>query len=328
MATIRGDKNWFFRDDELTGTSRQDFIYGLEGNDLILGGGGNDRLFGGNGEDRLHGGDGADILDGGNHNDVLYGGANNDTLLGGWGNDRMYGGDNNDTFRDLNGNDRMDGGTGTDTVDYSGFYGQVVANLARGTATQEEGIYRVNSGMEFHSIGTDTLVSIENIKGGRFDDRITGSSANNRIEGGEGHDTLSGASGHDVLVGGLGRDILSGGTGSDTFVFDTAPNWSTNIDHITDFRPVDDVIHLDDAIFTALERGELDASAFKITDNYEPTGLDADDRIVVSTWNGIVYYDADGSGSQAAMAVAKLEAPSGGLDALISSMTAADFFVV
>lgn len=325
MATIRGDQNWFFRDDELTGTSRQDFIYGLEGNDLILGGGGNDRLFGGNGEDHLHGGAGADILDGGNHDDVLFGGANNDTLLGGYGNDRMYGGDNDDTFRDLNGNDRMDGGTGVDTVDYSGFYGQVIANLARGTATQEEGIYRVNSGMEFHSIGTDTLVSIENIKGARFDDRITGSSADNRIEGGQGNDTLSGAGGNDTLVGGLGRDILSGGTGSDTFLFNTAPNGPGNPDQITDFRPVDDVIHLDHAIFTALERGALDANAFKIVDTVTPTGLDADDRIIVSSWNGYVYYDADGSGSKAAVAVADLDTAQPGL---MSSLSAADFFVV
>lgn len=325
MATIRGDQNWFFKDDELTGTSRQDFIYGLDGNDLILGGGGNDRLFGGNGDDRLHGGDGADILDGGNHNDVLYGGANNDTLLGGYGNDRMYGGDNNDTFRDLNGNDRMDGGAGTDTVDYSGFYGQVVANLARGTATQEEGIYRVGSGMEFHSIGTDTLVSIENISGGRFNDRITGSSANNRIEGGEGNDTLSGAGGHDVIVGGLGRDILSGGTGSDTFVFNTRPTDTINLDQITDFRPVDDVIHLDDAIFTALERGALDADAFRIVDTQRPSGLDADDRIVVSSWNGIVFYDADGSGAREAVAVADLDI---GQPGVLSSLSASDFFVV
>lgn len=325
MATIRGDQNWFFKDDELTGTSAQDFIYGLDGNDLILGGGGNDRLFGGNGEDHLHGSDGADILDGGNHDDMLFGGANNDTLLGGWGNDRMFGGDNNDTFRDLNGNDRMDGGSGTDTVDYSAFYGQVVANLSSGTATQQEAIFRVGSGMEFHSIGTDTLVSIENIKGGQFHDRITGSSADNRIEGGEGNDTLNGAGGHDVIVGGLGRDIMTGGSGSDTFLFNTQPTGNVNLDQITDFRPVDDVIRLDDAIFAGLERGALDADAFKIVDTPTPTGLDADDRIIVSAWNGIVYYDADGSGSQAATAVVDLDLSQPGVR---SSLSAADFFVV
>lgn len=325
MATIRGDQNWFFRDDELTGTSVRDFIYGLEGNDRLFGRGGGDRLYGGNGDDRLYGGEGNDILDGGNHDDVLFGDADNDTLLGGWGDDRMYGGAHNDTFRDLNGNDRMDGGTGIDTVDYSAFYGQVIANLSNGTARQEEAIYRVNSGMEFHSIGTDTLVSIENIKGGQFHDRITGSSANNRIEGGAGNDTLGGGGGHDVIVGGLGRDIMSGGTGSDTFVFDTQPTGTANLDQITDFRPVDDVIHLDDAIFTALERGELDADAFRIVDTPTPTGLDADDRIVVSAWNGIVYYDADGSGARAATAVVDLDI---GQPGVLSSLSAADFLVV
>lgn len=325
MATIRGDQNWFFRDDELTGTSVRDFIHGLEGNDRLFGLGGNDFLYGGNGEDRLFGGDDADTLDGGNHNDTMFGGEGNDTLLGGWGDDRMYGGADNDTFRDLNGNDRMDGGTGTDTVDYSEFYGQVIANLSNGTARQEEAIYRVNSGMEFHSIGTDTLVSIENLKGGRFDDRITGSSANNRIEGGVGDDTLNGAGGHDLIVGGLGRDVMTGGTGNDTFLFNTAPTGTTNLDQITDFRPVDDVIHLDDAIFAALERGELDANAFKIVETQTPTGLDADDRIIVSNWNGIVYYDADGSGSQAAVAVVDLDLSQPGVR---GSLSAADFFVV
>lgn len=326
MATIRGDKNWFFRDDELTGTSRQDFIYGLEGNDFILGGGGNDRLFGGNGEDRLHGGDGADILDGGNHNDVLYGGANDDILLGGFGNDRMYGGANNDTFRDVNGNDRIDGGTGIDTVDYSGFSGQVDANLAWGTATQKEVIWRVGSGQETHSIGTDRLESIENIVGGQHDDSITGSSGANYIAGGLGYDVLKGAGGDDVLVGGRGNDILTGGTGSDTFLFtDTLTN---SLDRITDFRPADDVIHLDGATFTALERGALDSDALRFTDDWVPAALDADDRIIVSTRSGLIYYDADGSGSKAVSGVAMLEAPNGGLDALVSSMTAADFFVV
>lgn len=326
MATINGDQNWFFRDDELTGTSARDSIYGLEGKDYLFGLGDRDHLYGGNGDDRLYGGTGNDVLDGGNHNDVLFGDGGNDTLLGGWGDDRMYGGADDDTFRDLNGTDRMDGGTGIDTVDYSEFYGQVIANLANGTARQEEAIYRVNGGMEFHSIGTDTLVSIENIKGGLFDDRITGSSANNRIEGGAGNDTLNGAGGNDVIVGGLGRDVMTGGAGNDTFLFNTQTTGSTtSLDQITDFRPVDDVIRLDDAIFTALERGELAADAFKIVETARPTGLDADDRIIVSNWNGIVYYDADGSGSQAAVAVVDLDLSQPGVR---GSLSAADFFVV
>lgn len=118
---------------------------------------------------------------------------------------------------------------------------------------------------------------------------------------------------------------MTGGTGNDTFLFNTAPTGTTNLDQITDFRPVDDVIHLDDAIFSALERGELGANAFKIVETQTPTGLDADDRIIVSNWNGIVYYDADGSGSQAAVAVVNLDLSQPGVR---GSLSAADFFVV
>ncbi|RVU13868.1 calcium-binding protein [Methylobacterium oryzihabitans] len=346
MATIRGDENWFFRDDELTGTSVQDFIYGLDGNDRLDGRGGNDRIFGGRGrdtlfggdgfdvldggddDDRIFGGDGLDTLDGGNGNDTLFGGEGKDRLLGGYGDDRMYGDDGDDIFRDLTGIDLMNGGTGSDTVDYGGFYGRVIANLSGGTARQEEAIYTVNAGMGFYAIGTDTLASIENLIGGRFDDRITGSGADNRLEGGEGHDSLSGAGGDDVLVGGEGRDTLTGGTGADTFVFDTALNPQTNFDLITDFRPVDDTIHLDRTIFSALERGALDRDAFRVIDGQQPTGLDADDRIIVTNWNGFLYYDPDGSGSQAAIRVAELDTSSGSVPVMISTMTAADFLVV
>ena len=65
-------------------------------------------------------------------------------------------------------------------------------------------------------------------------------------------------------------------------------------DRIGDFSVADDQIELDDAIFSALGLGELDASAFKDA----ATGVkDADDRIVYDSDTGALAYDADGSGT-------------------------------
>lgn len=304
MATIRGDKDWFFKNDTLIGTDRADWIYGLDGEDLLIGGEGNDRLFGGN------------------HDDALYGGQGRDTLRGEAGNDRMYGGSGNDTFIDITGSDLMVGGSGVDLVDYSAFYGRLTVDLARGTATQHDAVYHLDGGMMLHFKDTDTLREIENVEGGRFDDVLRGNASANRLEGGAGNDTLSGGAGDDVLVGGSGLDVLTGGTGADTFVFDTAPVRYTR-DEITDFRPGEDRIALDDAIFGVLALGELPERAFKITDTHDASDLDASDRIVVSTWNSTVFYDADGSGTQfQAVAVAKLDTRA------VQSISADDFLIV
>jgi Ca2+-binding RTX toxin-like protein len=80
----------------LSGTSRNDFISGLGGNDSLSGAdqndnlagdAGNDLLNGGNGNDTLIGGDGFDRLNGGSGNDVLQGQSGIDSLRGNGGAD-------------------------------------------------------------------------------------------------------------------------------------------------------------------------------------------------------------------------------------------------
>lgn len=63
---------------------------------------------------------------------------------------------------------------------------------------------------------------------------------------------VSGGAGNDELYGGLGNDILTGGSGMDSFVFNTTPNATKNLDAITDFNVVDGTIELENAIFAAL----------------------------------------------------------------------------
>lgn len=129
-------------------------------------------------------------------------------------------------------------------------------------------------------------------------------------------DKLVGAAGNDTLSGRLGNDVLTGSQGKDIFVFDTKPG-KRNVDKITDFRAVDDSIHLENSIFKALGKktGTLKKAAFW-------TGAkahDASDRIVHDKKKGALYYDEDGSGSKAAVKFATINKV---------TLTEKDFFIV
>ncbi|MEM7746829.1 MAG: calcium-binding protein, partial [Pseudomonadota bacterium] len=138
----------------------------------------------------------------------------------------------NDFFRPRDGDDFVDGRTGNDEVRYTFAQNAINVDLNTGTA----------SGVD---IGTDTLVSIERIRGGFGDDTLVGDSLDNRIRGGggddaitgnDGNDDLRGESGNDTIEGGIGDDTLAGGSGNDTLIggadFDTA-NYSNEHAGIT-----------------------------------------------------------------------------------------------
>ncbi|MFL6764149.1 MAG: beta strand repeat-containing protein [Sphingomicrobium sp.] len=233
-------------DDDLRGEDGNDTLSGDDGNDILDGGAGNDVLNGGAGNDTLNGGDGADTLVGGSGNDVLYGGdgtdladysattagvvvnlaagvaagseigtdslaaieqvtggSGNDSITGDGGANRLVGGGGNDLLVGGAGDDYLDGGSGTDRVDYSAATTAVTVNLATGTASGTQ-------------IGTDTLVSIEQVTGGSNSDTLTGSAGSDRLDGGPGNDTLNGGNGDDTLIGGDGADVIDGGAGIDT----------------------------------------------------------------------------------------------------------------
>jgi Ca2+-binding RTX toxin-like protein len=129
--------------------------------------------------------------------------------------------------------------------------------------------------------------------------------------------TISGNAGANVLFGKAGDDTLAGGGGADAFVFDTAPNTTTNYDRITDFNVADDTIRLNNAIFLAVgANGALAAGAF-----YAGTSAhDASDRIIYNPATGNVGYDADGTGAIGAIRFATLDT---GL-----ALTNGDFLVI
>jgi parallel beta-helix repeat protein len=120
-----------------------------------------------------------------------------------------------------------------------------------------------------------------------------GTSGDDRFTGTSGADKYNGNGGNDRIAAKDGNDVLSGGSGKDTFVFDSKLNASKNIDKITDFSVKDDTINLDDAIFAKISKGKMESSAFW-------TGAkahDSSDRIIYDNKTGVLYFDADGTGS-------------------------------
>ncbi|AUQ59370.1 RTX toxin [Phaeobacter inhibens] len=227
------------RIDRFIGTSDNNHFWGQGGGDVFNGGGGDDTLDGGNDGDMLYGEDGDDVLIGGSGQDYLDGGAGVDTvvytassvgvtvdlengtarggdadgpvqivgrgttirhdiivdvenavgslhddhLIGTDGENALSGGAGDDVLSGGGGADLLDGGAGSDTADYANATRGVKLNMTNG---KTEG---------------DTYVSIENLSGSGFNDRMKGDAADNVLTGQGGNDTLRGAAGDDILLG-------------------------------------------------------------------------------------------------------------------------------
>ena len=335
--------------DSLYGLSGSDSLTSWAGNDTLDGGAGNDSLTGGTGNDTyivdsstdvvVEGGSaGTDLVQssaatytlsnnvenltltggaaingtGNTGSNILTGNSAANSISGGGGNDTIIGGGGNDTLEGAAGNDSLTGGDGIDTASYNGSSLAVTVNLGTPGAQNTGGA------------GTDTLATVENLIGSAYNDRLTGDANANSLNGGVGNDTLVGGAGNDTILGGGGNDNLTGGVGADVFVFNTAPNATSNLDTITDFASGTDRIHLAKSAMAALGtvNSTLIGDAF-----WQGAGVikghDASDRIVYNTSTGALYYDADGSGSGAAVKLAQL----GTTASHPASIIAADFFV-
>jgi|GEM_PF-3089842 len=187
------------------------------GGDLFDGGGGfvDGGLDLGAGADRAFLGDAGITGDvsGGDGDDVIVGGDADDRLSGGAGDDDLRGGDGDDVFLSAEGEDEYDGGNGSDTVDFTGFVGDVAADIVDRVVDTSPG-------------DRAFLSNIENATGGAGDDELLGDSGVNILIGGagadllagrDGDDLLKGAAGHDQLLGGDGDDDMRGGDGDDRF---------------------------------------------------------------------------------------------------------------
>jgi Ca2+-binding RTX toxin-like protein len=198
--------------DILDGGADGDILYGEEGDDRIIGGSGQDYLDGGAGIDtvvydgsatgvtvdlasgsaRGGGADGpAQIVGRGTviRHDILagfenvVGSSHDDLLIGDTGDNHLMGGAGDDSLRGGGGEDRLDGGAGSDTADFSASTRGVKIDLAHGRT------------------GDDTFVSIENVSGSGFRDRLQGDKGDNVLTGQGGNDKLFGGRGDDTLLG-------------------------------------------------------------------------------------------------------------------------------
>lgn len=146
---------------------------------------------GSTGDDRI------EFIDGVEATGQLDGKEGNDTLIGGKGFDFLQGGAGNDT---------LNGAENKDTAVYAESPNGVVVNLVTGTA--------------FDGYGSiDTLISIENVEGSKYDDVLTAAASGSVLDAGAGSDRLFGGAGDDVLLGGAGADQMFGGGGTDTTTY-------------------------------------------------------------------------------------------------------------
>ncbi|MBX3327327.1 MAG: calcium-binding protein [Nitrospira sp.] len=246
--------------DAVVGPQGNDTLIGGSGNDTLNGRGGDDWLVGGTGTDVLNGGTGVDTADysnstingqsyigatagvtvnlnltgaqntggagldtlvsienvlGTNLNDTLIGNSANNLLSGRGGNDQLLGGGGNDRLNGGAGNDLLNGGTGIDTASYNTATAGVTVDL------------NLKSAQNTGGAGIDTLVSIENVTGSTFNDKLRG--ANGDFFSLAPVNTLNGGLGDDILRGGFGAtNILNGEAGNDRLESNTQASNTLN----------------------------------------------------------------------------------------------------
>jgi hypothetical protein len=267
-----------------------DVIYGEDGGDSLNGNEDNDQLFGGNGTDTLIGGTGLDSLYGGLGNDRVLGGNDGDTIYGDAGDDRLFGDDGNDTIYSGVGADQMNGGTGTGD---SAFY----VNESQGAV-----INLTNQTLNAGSALGDTLSNFERIYGAVFAaNTLTGSNTSIILVGGIQSDTLTGGGAFDILRGGLGADTLTGGTSGDYFQYTAVAEGG---DTITAWEAADK-FSFTRAAFGNLAGANVAAANFlSVASGHAAT--DASQKFIFDQATDQLWYDADGSGTGAAVFIADI----------------------
>jgi Ca2+-binding RTX toxin-like protein len=207
----------------------------------------------------------------------------NDTLLGGPGADNLYGGTGNDIYHVDNAGDQLIelAGEGNDVA---------IATVSFTLSANVERLYLSGSG------------AIDG-KGNALENTLVGNSAANLLEGGAGRDTLIGGKGDDILSGNAGGDVLTGGAGNDAFRFAGAYAAAGEMDVVRDFVHGADHIELEYYYFAAIGSGTFDAANFVAGTHASTTSQ----HVIYNQTNGILYYDADGSGAGAQIAIARFD---------------------
>ncbi|QRM31249.1 hypothetical protein [Microvirga sp. VF16] len=312
------------------GTSFNDQYIGTGFGDTLGGAAGSDHLRGEGGDDVLDGGAGADILSGGDGIDLVsFASARSGvtaSLAGGSGGDAA--GDTYSSIEGLLGSSFDDVFVGTGSAILKGRAGNDTYYIKAGDVFEEA----VNEGRDTvivsgsYALSSDAQIELLKLSGvsSRVSANLTGSNTANQIFGHAGVNTLKGQGGNDTIHGGAGNDKLYGGSGSgkDTFVFDTTPHKTRNVDRIYDFNPKYDSIWLENKYFTKVGSGSASKPKKFKSDMFVKSSKaqDAEDRIVYDKKSGALYYDKDGTGSASQVKIATLSKN--------LKLTYSDFFVI
>jgi Ca2+-binding RTX toxin-like protein len=218
-----------------------------------------------------------DQFTGTSKNDVIRAGDEGEAILiAGMGNDTLIGGASDDVLIGGVGNDKMSGLAGNDIYYVDSTKDRVIEKAGDGEDTV---VAQININKLANNI--ENVILLEGDIG------VVGNVIANQIKGNDGVNKID---------GGLGSDVLTGGAGADIFVFSSKLS-NNNIDTITDFSG--DKLHLSSKVFSKL-KGKTDLSDFFVVGEAK----DANDFLIYD--NGILYYDVDGSGGKAAVAVVAL----------------------
>lgn len=304
----------------IVGGTGADQLYGMAGHDTLDGGGGSaaNTLLGGTGDDiylvNVSGTSTVEYLDEGidevrttfgiyalqaNVENLTYldnlahqagvGNALDNIIRGGTGGDDLFGREGNDTLY---------GGSGT-------------ANTLFGQAGND--IYVVNavgdSVIEFAGEGNDTVrtelatfVLRDNVENLTYIGAASfigvGAADGNVITGGIADDQLNGMAGDDILIGRSGADLLQGGAGADQFRYNGG---ETGLDRVLDFVSGQDKIVLSST-------GFVRTATVDFVQSGAPAASSVNSTFLYNVNNGIVSYDADGTGAGAAVQIAQLNA--------------------
>ncbi|WP_426954213.1 beta strand repeat-containing protein [Muricoccus radiodurans] len=323
----------------LTGNERANEIYGASGDDTLNGGDGSDVLIGRGGTDDLTGGAGNDVfyVDTGDavHEavgggfDTVYAsasftlGAGEDVealrvlagsaglaltgnelvnrIYGDAGNDTLNGGGGADILTGNAGADDLTGGAGDDVFYVDGL--DTVHEAAGGgfDVVYASANFNLAAGEEVEMLRAVAGSAGLTLTGNDLANQIYGASGADILSGGGGGDVLAGGLGADTLNGGAGVDVLIGGAGADTFMLSIV---GADRDVVSDFVSGTDRLWVTANGAGGLLPGVLAAEQFVANG----TGLagDADDRLIYNTVTGQLFFDADGTGSDARIQIATL----------------------
>ncbi|HLO75113.1 MAG TPA: endo alpha-1,4 polygalactosaminidase [Magnetospirillum sp.] len=308
--------------ENVVGSGRADMLCGGNGANVLDGGGSNDTLIGGGGDDTLIGGNGSDtasyatstaavsvsLLLGSAQNTLgagtdllsgienLTGGGGNDTLTGNGVLNVLAGEGGNDTLIGSGGPDTLMGGAGNDRVVYQ------AGGLLDGGADSDTLVVGGASAVTVNLSLADQNGSVAGLV--RYFENVDATAATGAmtLTGGSAANTLSGGGGNDTLTGGAGGDRLSGGAGADVFRYGATADGGDTIADFTSGQG--DKLGFVSANFGRLAAGAITASM--LAANSTGTAVGSASRFLFNTGNGVLKYDADGTGGIAAVTIATL----------------------